>query len=66
MKKYDNARISDIEANCFTISGSNKFTSEILETKIKEKGSVDQCSIFNLVNNFDLTKNMQQYQQKEN
>ena len=28
---------------------------------MEEKGSVDQCNIFNLVNNFDLTKNMQQY-----
>ena len=36
-----NAKISDTEAKYFTASDYNKFTSEIFETKIKEKGLVD-------------------------
>ena len=48
-----NTEISDIEAKYFT-TDYNKVTSEILETKIKQKGFVDKSSISNLVKGSDL------------
>ena len=47
--------MSNIEAKCFTTSDYNKFTSEILETKIK-KGLVCKSSISNIVKMFDLNR----------
>ena len=47
-----NAKITDIEANYFTISDYSKFTSEILETN--KKGFVDKSRISKLIENFDL------------
>ena len=44
-----NTTTSDIEANYFTTSGYNKFSSEILETKQKEKRLIDKSSNSNLV-----------------
>ena len=44
-----NAKISDIEAKHFITSDYNKFTKEILDSKIKEKGLVDKCNIFSLI-----------------
>ena len=37
-----NTKISDIKAKYFTISDYNKFTEEILDAKMKEKGLVDK------------------------
>ena len=46
VKKLDyNAKISGIGAKYFTTPEYNRFTSEILETKIKEKRLVDKSSI---------------------
>ena len=47
-----NAKITDIEANYFTISDYSKFTGEILETN--KKGFVDKSRISKLIENFDL------------
>ena len=44
-----NAKISDIETKNFTNFDYNKFTSQIIETKIIEKRLVDKSSISNLV-----------------
>ena len=50
LKKMDcNAKISDIETKFFTNFDYNKFTSQIIETKIIEKMLVDKSSISNLV-----------------
>ena len=39
VKKTDcDAKLSDIEAKCCNTSDYNKFTTEILQAKIKEKG----------------------------
>ena len=43
VRKTDyNTKISDIKAKYFTISVCNKFTKEILDAKMKEKGLVDK------------------------
>ena len=49
-KKTD-SRTSDTEARCFNTSDYNKFTSEIVEKIMKEKGLVYKSSISNLVQN---------------
>ena len=41
--------MKDIEAEYFTTFDYNKFTSEIFQTKIKEKGLLDKCSIYYLI-----------------
>ena len=49
VKKTDyNAKISDIEVKYFTNSDYNKFTNEILEMKIKGKGSVESLVFLTL------------------
>ena len=50
---YD-AKISEIEGKYFTASGYNKFSSDILDTKIKQKELVNKSNIFNFVKNSDL------------
>ena len=40
-----NAKISDFDKKYFTTSDYNKYTSEILDAKIKEKGFDEKCSI---------------------
>ena len=52
-----NAEISNIAKKCFTTSDCNKFTSEILDTKTKEKGLVNKSNFSNLVKNSDLNTN---------
>ena len=43
VRKTDyNTKIPDIKAKYFTISDYNKFTEEILDAKMKEKGLVDK------------------------
>ena len=43
VRKADyNTKIPDIKAKYFTISDYNKFTEEILDAKMKEKGLVDK------------------------
>ena len=55
VKKTDyNAKISNTETKYLTTSDCNKFTGEILRTKIKEKRSFDKSNISNLVKNSDL------------
>ena len=41
---------------CSTTSNYNKFTGEIVNTKIKEKGLVGKCNIYGFKNNPDLDK----------
>ena len=50
--------MSDIEAKYLTTSDYKKFTREVLETKIKEKGLGNTSNISNLKKNFDLNKNL--------
>ena len=50
-EKDYNAKISDIEATHFTTFCYIKFTSEVLETKIKEKELIGKSHISNLVEN---------------
>ena len=67
VKKTDyKAIISDIETTYFTSSDYNKFTREILETKIQEKGLTEKSIISYLVKSSSLKKNLQHYQQKQN
>ena len=48
VKKTDyGSKISDIESQCCTTSDYNKFTHNILDAKIKEKGLVDKFAICN-------------------
>ena len=58
-KKTDySAKISHIDVKYFTTFVYNKFTSEILETKLKEKRLVDRSSIYNFVKNSGLNENL--------
>ena len=54
---YD-AKISDIEGRYFTASDYNKFISDILDAKIKQKALVKKSDISNLVKNSDLDKSI--------
>ena len=54
---YD-AKISDIEGRYFTASDYNKFMSDILDAKIKQKALVKKSDISNLVKNSDLDKSI--------
>ena len=55
VKKTDyNARKSEIERNYITTSDYNKFTSDILNAKIKQKKLVDKSDISNLIKISDL------------
>ena len=54
---YD-AKISDIEGRYFTASDYNKFMSDILDAKIKQKALVNKSDISNLVKNSDLDKSI--------
>ena len=54
VKKTDyGAKISEIEGKYLTISDYNKFTSDMLEPKIKQKELVDKSNISNHVKNSD-------------
>ena len=54
---YD-AKISDIEGRYFTASDYNKFISDILDAKIKQKALVKKSDISNLLKNSDLDKSI--------
>ena len=54
---YD-AKISDIEGRYFTASDYNKYMSDILDAKIKQKALVKKSDISNLVKNSDLDKSI--------
>ena len=54
-KKTDyDTKISDIETKYFNTSDYNKFMSEILDTKMKEKRLVNKSNISNPLKDFDL------------
>ena len=52
---YD-AKISDIESKCFTAPDYNRFTGQILDAKIKERGLVDKSAVAGFIDNADLNK----------
>ena len=54
---YD-AKISDSEGRYFTASDYNKFMSDIIDAKIKQKALVKKSDISNLVKNSDLDKSI--------
>ena len=55
LRKIDyDARISQVVGKYFTNSDYNKFTSDILDAKVKENKLVDQSDNSNLVKNSDL------------
>ena len=54
-KHYD-AKILDIESKYFTTADYNKFTSQTLDAKIKQKGLVDKSDIAEFINSADLDK----------
>ena len=55
VKKTDyDAKILEIEVKYFTTSDYNKFTSDILDAKVKQKELVNKSNISNLVKNPDL------------
>ena len=59
VKKTDyNAKTSDTEAKYFTACNHTKFTCDILETKIKEKGFVDKFRISDIVKNSELNRKL--------
>ena len=64
-KEDQHGEISDIEGKYFTTSDYNKFTSETLDTKIKQKELVNKSDISNLVKDSDLTQNLEHQQQKQ-
>ena len=51
-------KISHIKTKYFTTSNYNKFTGEILDANIKEKGLVDKSNIPGIVDNSNLDKNI--------
>ena len=65
-KKDYNAKILDIESKYFTTGGYNKFTSQILHRKIKQKGLADKSANSGFKNNTISIKRQQHQQQKEN
>ena len=55
VKKEDyDAKITEIEGKYFTTADYDKFTSNILDSKIKQKELVKKSNISNLINNSDL------------
>ena len=61
-KKIDyHAKILDIEPKYFSTVDYNKFTSETLHTKIKQKQLVDKSAIAGFINNTDLDKKKKQH-----
>ena len=55
VKKTDyDAKISNIESKCFTTAHYNKFASQTLDAKIKQKELVDKYAIAGFINNADL------------
>ena len=48
--------MSDMDAKYFSTSDHNKFMSEILNKKIKEKGLVDKSNYCGILDNSDLHK----------
>ena len=55
VKKTDyEAKIKDIQKKCFITAGYNKYTSETLDPKIKQKKLLNKSDISNLVKNSDL------------
>ena len=55
-KTVYNTKISDIEFQYFITSDYNKFMSNILDTKIKEKKLVNESNTSIFINNSDLDK----------
>ena len=52
VKKTDcKAKILDIESKYFTAADCNKFTSQTLDAKIKQKGLVDKSAIARFITN---------------
>ena len=49
-------KILDIEFKCFTTADYQKFTSQTLDAKIKQKELVDKSVIARFINNADLDK----------
>lgn len=64
MKTDSDAKISKIEAKYSTTSDYNKFTGEIVNTKIKEKGLVGKCNIYGFKNYPDLDKKIEKRAEK--
>ena len=52
---YD-LKILDIESKYFTTADYNKFTSQTLDAKIKQKKVIDKSNIADFINNADLHK----------
>ena len=57
-KIVHNAKTSDIEKKYFTTLNYNKFTTEILDAKIKEKRLLDKFNVSNLVKKSDLKRKL--------
>ena len=58
VKKADCDEIMlDIESKYFTTADCNKFISETLDAKIKQKELIDKSAIAGLINNADLNNN---------
>ena len=66
VKKTDNdAKISDIKSKCFATADYNKFTSQILDAKIKQKELADKSAIAGFINNADLDKKKELHEQQK-
>ena len=50
------AKKLDIESKYFTTADCNKFTSQTLDAKIKQKGLLDKYAIAGFIGNADLDK----------
>ena len=49
-------KIKEIKSKCFTIFDINRFTSNILDAKIKNKELVNKSDISGFINNTDLVE----------
>ena len=54
-RNYD-AKLSEIESQCFTTSDYNKFTNEIIDNKIKERKLVKKSDISRFIDSTNLDK----------
>ena len=51
-----NVKILDINSKYFTTADYNKFLSQTIDVKLKQKGLVDKSAIAGFINNADLDK----------
>ena len=64
MKTDSDAKTSKVDTKYFTTSDYNKFTGEIVNTRIKEKRLVAKCNIYGFKYSPDLAKKIDKRAEK--